>query len=113
MKATKKKSDSTQRAVCEQIKELSGGCLEAVHQPGDYFANDPDSKGHLYSAWLNPHLDFDLVDVDDREDIGEQLVRQCEAIGSYYGDLSRMIEARLDLLNPGRVRLHKKVVAVV
>jgi len=112
MKKVSKKPDPKHRDVCERLERLTGGCVTFQYYPEDFLVDDPQSEGHLYSGWLSAAMDNDVLDLDDRKDLEEQIVKQLEAIGEFYSDLAKMVDERIDLDCGERVRHGKKVVTI-
>ena len=100
--------DSSHRDVCERLEKLTGGTITVMFAPDDYLENDPESMGHLFSGFLSADVDNDVLDIDDRGDVADQLVQQLEAIGAFYSDLAQLTSQRIDLENGGRVRKASK-----
>ena len=112
MKKSTKKADPEHRDICERLERLTGGCLMFKFYPKDFLVDDPQSEGHLYSGWLSAEMDGDVLDLDDREDMEEQIVKQLKAIGEFYEDLAKMVDDRIDLDCGERVRSGRKVVTI-
>jgi hypothetical protein len=84
-----------QHAFAAQLAEMLGGEITVEFTPDSSYDADPESAGHLFTAYAGASSGFDSMFVDDRDEetpVVHQLVAELRRVGRRYFALARQLE---------------------